>query len=78
LLEQIVDTFVANDIFLVGESGTGINPVVHVSKNSDHSDETLLGNSVMVCTGANACGKVERCLIYQDYHTNGLTIRAST
>ncbi len=49
LQEQVVDTFVPNDFFIVGGVGSNI------------ADAIMDGNerkSAMVCTGANACGKV--------------------
>lgn len=61
LQEQIVDTFVPNDIFLVGGAGIDSYPTVHASSDDDNDMEgSLLGNSVLICTGANACGKVVR------------------
>ena len=47
LHELILDAFVANDAHLVGGAGLGAT--------SDYPDEW---NSVLLCTGANACGKV--------------------
>ncbi|KAI0052711.1 hypothetical protein FA95DRAFT_1664395 [Auriscalpium vulgare] len=57
LQEQVIDTFVPNDIFLVGGAGNGSYPVVHGDDDDSSEEGTLLGNSVMICTGANACGK---------------------
>ncbi|KAI0315802.1 muts domain V-domain-containing protein [Amylostereum chailletii] len=57
LQEQVVDTFVPNGILLVGGAGNGAFPAVHGEDDGSSSEGTLLGNSVMVCTGANACGK---------------------
>jgi len=62
LLEQIVDTFIPNDIVLRG--GCGINaPLQNDGSNNEDSDETpqVSGRSVIVCTGANSCGKVCKC-----------------
>ncbi|KAI0775544.1 DNA mismatch repair protein MutS [Trametes elegans] len=58
LQELVVDTFVPNDAFLVGGAGLGCAPDMSV----DDGDESEAGmqfskNSVVVCTGANACGK---------------------
>lgn len=49
LQEQVVDTFVPNDFLIVG--GVGSNIADATMDGSEHK-------SVMVCTGANACGKV--------------------
>ncbi|KAF9554712.1 hypothetical protein CPC08DRAFT_744416 [Agrocybe pediades] len=48
LHERVVDTFVANDARLIGGAGIGVDP------DFPDSDEW---NSVLLCTGANACGK---------------------
>lgn len=45
LQEQVVDTFVSNDAFVVGGRGISV----------DNDEE---GTSILLCTGANACGKV--------------------
>ncbi|KAG6837182.1 hypothetical protein H0H93_013409 [Arthromyces matolae] len=54
LQEQVVDTFVPNDAQLAGGAGLeqGFWGVNHSSGSGDW-------NSVMLCTGANACGKPE-------------------
>lgn len=57
LQEQVVDTFVPNDILVRGGLGVG------VEQNDDTSlehDETsfMRETSVVILTGANACGKV--------------------
>ncbi|KAI0061404.1 hypothetical protein BV25DRAFT_1870738 [Artomyces pyxidatus] len=57
LQEQVVDTFVPNDSLVVGGAGIGSFPIVHGEDDDLSSDGTILGNSVMICTGANACGK---------------------
>ncbi|KAA1469886.1 hypothetical protein DENSPDRAFT_649174 [Dentipellis sp. KUC8613] len=57
LQEQVVDTFVPNDTFLVGGAGLGAFPTVRSDDSSEDADGSTLGNSVLVCTGANACGK---------------------
>ncbi|KAF4617915.1 hypothetical protein D9613_005905 [Agrocybe pediades] len=49
LHERVVDTFVANDARLIGGAGIGVDP------DFPDSDEW---NSVLLCTGANACGKM--------------------
>lgn len=69
LQEQTVDTFVPNDILIVGGAGIGSYPAVHICEGDGDSDNNLmsegvsvLGNSVVICTGANACGKVKEVL----------------
>ncbi|TFY68394.1 hypothetical protein EVG20_g3567 [Dentipellis fragilis] len=57
LQEQVVDTFVPNDTFLVGGAGLGAFPTVHSDDDRESLGGSSLGNSVLVCTGANACGK---------------------
>ncbi|KAL1950078.1 hypothetical protein VTO73DRAFT_5200 [Trametes versicolor] len=60
LQELVVDTFVPNDAFLLGGSGIGVETEVHVEDNNSeepHEDRHCLKNSIIVCTGANACGK---------------------
>ncbi|KIJ54568.1 hypothetical protein M422DRAFT_73531 [Sphaerobolus stellatus SS14] len=47
LQERVVDTFVPNDVFLVGGMGS-------IDEDSEISEDA---QSVIVCTGANACGK---------------------
>lgn len=58
LQEQVVDTFVPNDAFLVGAAGLGSYPRAREDEDYSSGEGTLLGNSIVVCTGANACGKV--------------------
>ena len=50
-----MDTFVPNDVSLVGGAGFDSYPDVY---DDFMSEGSTLGNSVLVCTGANACGKV--------------------
>ncbi|KAJ6508696.1 muts domain V-domain-containing protein [Mycena sanguinolenta] len=52
LQEQVVDTFVPNDAHLAGGSG---NRSVLVGDEATNEAEEW--NSIVVCTGANACGK---------------------
>ncbi|KAJ7675742.1 DNA mismatch repair protein MutS [Mycena polygramma] len=52
LQEQVVDTFVPNDAHLAGGSG---NRSVLVGDESTNEAEEW--NSIVLCTGANACGK---------------------
>ncbi|KAF9242539.1 muts domain V-domain-containing protein [Melanogaster broomeanus] len=51
LQEQIVDAFVPNDVRLV--SGVGLGQSYVNESNSDVDG----GSSIVICTGANACGK---------------------
>ncbi len=60
LQEQTVDTFVPNDILVVGGAGIGSYPAVHGEGDDLMSEGSLRGNSVVICTGANACGKVKK------------------
>ena len=61
LQEQTVDTFVPNDILVVGGAGIGSSPVVHGEGDDLMSEGSVRqGNSVVICTGANACGKVKK------------------
>jgi DNA mismatch repair protein MSH5 len=50
LYEQVVDTFVPNDARLLGGAGIGASV--------DPPNRIHQWNSVLLCTGANACGKV--------------------
>ncbi|KAJ7610685.1 DNA mismatch repair protein MutS [Mycena rosella] len=52
LQEQVVDTFVPNDAHLAG--GSGNRSVVVGDESTNEAEEW---NSVVLCTGANACGK---------------------
>ncbi|KAI0276495.1 DNA mismatch repair protein MutS [Russula aff. rugulosa BPL654] len=54
LQEQTVDTFVPNDILIVGGAGIGSSPAVHGEGDDLMSEGSLRGNSVVICTGANA------------------------
>ena len=60
LQEQTVDTFVPNDIFVIGGAGIGSFPAVHGDGDNLMSEGSVRGNSVVICTGANACGKVKK------------------
>lgn len=53
--EQIVDIFVPNDARIVG--GVGVNSVIHEPGDAER-------NNVLLCTGANACGKVRLIASY--------------
>lgn len=55
LQEQILDTFVPNDVRLVGGVGFGI--CCEYDSSSEIAPEGTW-TSVVLCTGANACGKV--------------------
>jgi DNA mismatch repair protein MSH5 len=62
LQEQTVDTFVPNDIFLVGGAGVDSFPDLRGIDDDIMSEGNAMGNSVLICTGANACGKVRVCM----------------
>lgn len=53
-----MDTFVPNDVFLVGGVGIDSFPDVYGVDDDFMSEGSTPGNSVLICTGANACGKV--------------------
>ncbi|TFK52577.1 hypothetical protein OE88DRAFT_1712112 [Heliocybe sulcata] len=58
LQEQVVDTFVPNDTLLLGGCGTaGFSHREIESDDGTTTDEDMDLNSILVCTGANACGK---------------------
>ncbi|EJD50894.1 hypothetical protein AURDEDRAFT_135210 [Auricularia subglabra TFB-10046 SS5] len=65
LHEQVVDTFIPNDAFLIGGAGTGVAEEDDDEEDPEeeppaHEATGILeqkGRSVMVITGANACGK---------------------
>lgn len=58
LQQMVVDIFVPNDAHLVGGIGTG--SIVDSSRGEKSlADGETKSNSVVVCTGANACGKVK-------------------
>ncbi|KAJ7069760.1 DNA mismatch repair protein MutS [Mycena amicta] len=63
LQEQVVDTFVPNDAHLAGGSG---DRSVLVGDETTHEAEEW--NSVVLCTGANACGKVSRQSSLPSHH----------
>ncbi|KAF7365135.1 MutS 5 [Mycena venus] len=52
LQEQVVDTFVPNDAHLAGGSGNR-----SVLAGDEATNEAEEWNSIVLCTGANACGK---------------------
>lgn len=57
----MVDTFVPNDAFILGGSALGVGADVYVEEEDDdesREDRHCAKNSIIVCTGANACGKV--------------------
>ncbi|KAH7919581.1 hypothetical protein BV22DRAFT_1108014 [Leucogyrophana mollusca] len=54
LQEQVADTFVSNDSRLVGGVGIG----TYFERDEEYESSQMgLWNSVVLCTGANACGK---------------------
>ncbi|PCH37347.1 hypothetical protein WOLCODRAFT_167438 [Wolfiporia cocos MD-104 SS10] len=56
LQELVVDTFVPNDAFVIGGKGVGIEPV-GISDETASDSSRKESNSIVICTGANACGK---------------------
>lgn len=57
LQEQVVDTFVPNDILVKGGLGVGVEQDEDIS--SEHDETSFMREtSVVILTGANACGKV--------------------
>jgi len=65
-----VDTFVPNDVFLVGGAGIDSYPDVRGVEDDLMSEGSTLGNSVLICTGANACGKVRVHVFWPEKHLN--------
>jgi DNA mismatch repair ATPase MutS len=59
LQEQVVDTFVPNDVAIVGGMGVGVLPKLPEDEIED-DEEMRTATSIMICTGANACGKVRK------------------
>ncbi|KAI1793251.1 muts domain V-domain-containing protein [Ganoderma leucocontextum] len=57
LQELVVDTFVPNDAYLVGGAGIGVILDDNASETESEDEQRYVKNSVVVCTGANACGK---------------------
>ncbi|KAG5638725.1 hypothetical protein H0H81_010708 [Sphagnurus paluster] len=53
LQDQVIDTFVPNDARLVGGAGMGVT----FHSPDDSEDAEAEWNSILLCTGANACGK---------------------
>jgi hypothetical protein len=65
-----VDTFVPNDAHIIGGAGIGSSPTM--------PDDHHQWNSVLLCTGANACGKVYFFLGLVRFRTHRSINRAST
>ncbi|KAJ6605673.1 DNA mismatch repair protein MutS [Mycena sp. CBHHK59/15] len=61
LQEQVVDTFVPNDTHIAG--GSGDRSVLVGNEDTNEAEEW---NSVVLCTGANACGKVYWMVMFRD------------
>jgi DNA mismatch repair protein MSH5 len=57
-----VDTFVPNDVRLVGGRGTSSGDDDNMTGSDDSEDQEGKARSIVVCTGANACGKVFICV----------------
>ncbi|KAH9932680.1 DNA mismatch repair protein MutS [Epithele typhae] len=58
LQELVVDTFVPNDAFLAGGSGIGATGEVFYQDDALDEEVQCPRRSVVICTGANACGKI--------------------
>ncbi|KAG6890840.1 hypothetical protein C0995_003273 [Termitomyces sp. Mi166 len=71
LQEQVVDTFVPNDARLIG--GVGSGPTFRNGEAISDSEQ----NSVLLCTGANACGKIG-CFVPAESAKLGLVDRIFT
>jgi DNA mismatch repair protein MSH5 len=63
---------VANDILIVGGAGIDSYPAAHNEDDVLMSEGSILGNSVLICTGANACGKVNQ-IPQLEQHLNSVT-----
>ncbi|OBZ71456.1 Prohibitin-2 [Grifola frondosa] len=58
LQELVVDTFVPNDAFILGGAGVGSTNIFEEDDtDGDGNNKHFEQNSIIVCTGANACGK---------------------
>lgn len=55
LQEQVVDVFVPNDTRVAGGAGTD---------SSFFGEDGKPFNSILLCTGANACGKVSSAIAF--------------
>lgn len=58
LQELVVDTFVPNDVYFVGGAGIDVILDDDTTGTESEDEQRRVKNSVIVCTGANACGKV--------------------
>ncbi|KAI0031053.1 DNA mismatch repair protein MutS [Vararia minispora EC-137] len=56
LQEQVVGTFVPNDMKLIGAAFDGNLSLLQESEDIE-DDGIFSANSILICTGANACGK---------------------
>jgi hypothetical protein len=63
LQELAVDTFVPNSARLAGGAGVELS-VTEYKEDQQQTQGTKKWNSVVVCTGANACGKVNHLVIF--------------
>ncbi len=64
LQELVVDTFVPNDAYFVGGAGIGVVLEDNTIETESEDEQRYAKNSVIVCTGANACGKVSPRLFH--------------
>ncbi|KII86749.1 hypothetical protein PLICRDRAFT_164045 [Plicaturopsis crispa FD-325 SS-3] len=74
LQEQVVDAFVPNDTVCVG--GVGFGSSFPVEEDDDGREQPEL-NSVIICTGANACGK-SVCFVPAESATLGVVDKIFT
>lgn len=59
LQELVVDTFVPNDAYIIGSDHDGTQAdFIDLEGVSENSMYDTTGNCLLICTGANACGKV--------------------
>ncbi len=78
LQELVVDTFVPNDAILLGHSADSDRPTNHDDGDSELSHPIMEKNSIVICTGANACGKVRcLCVSMTEYNFNESVERIS-
>ena len=63
LQELVVDTFVPNDVRMAGGGSTDARIPFDDGEDATDSGEDDVMNSIVICTGANACGKVKQLRI---------------
>ena len=62
LQELVVDTFVPNDVRMAAGGSTDARVPFDDDEDATDSGEDDAMNSIVICTGANACGKVKHHL----------------